>query len=194
MHSTLPSLTLLGLLLAAPAQAADNRLRNGDFQDDWLTLVPETKNHHWCYSSEFYNRRDFNPDGWSCAGSWEWRDAAAPRGLRRLVLHGPSATIRQRVNEVLVFDDRVMGSMADAGGFPSMQPQRSRVPERLVRDLTFRVRLKGQAVPAKAGTLEVGLCPPGALAMSSPQGTVTPPTAIASAPSTSGPSRSNSSA
>jgi hypothetical protein len=185
MHTTLPRWALLALLTAAPAapaQAPGNLLRNGDFQDDWLTLVPETKNHHWCYSSEFYNRRDFNPDGWSCAGSWEWRDAAAPRGGRRLVLRGPSATIRQRVNAVLVHDDRVMGSMADAGGYPSMKPQRSRVPERLVRDLTVRVRLRGRAVPAKAGAVEVSLCPPGDLAMSDPLGTLTPPTASATSP------------
>jgi hypothetical protein len=185
MHTFHLRWALLGLLAAATAaqaQAPGNLLRNGDFQDDWLTLVPETKNHHWCYSSEFYNRRDFNPDVWSCAGSWEWRDAAAPRGGRHLVLRGPSAILRQRVNAVLVHDDRVMGSMADAGGYPSMKPQRSRVPERLVRDLTFRVRLRGQAVPAKAGAIEVGLCPPGGLSTSDPLGTLTPATATATAP------------
>src|SRR5262245_40724150 len=185
MHAPSQRWAILFVFLAAsaaPAQPAGNLLRNGDFQDDWLTLVPETKNHHWCYSSEFYNRRDFNPDSWSCAGSWEWRDAAAPRGSRRLVLRGPSATLRQRTNAVLVHDDRVMGSMADAGGYPSMKPQRSRAPEGLVRDLTFRVRLAGKGVPAKAGVIEVGLCPVGNLAMADPLGTPTPPTAGTAAP------------
>src|SRR4029453_19268928 len=73
--------------LVAPAAAAPpsaslidaappNLLRNGRFQDDWISLLLETKNHHWCYSSEFYNRKDDNPDGWSCKGSWQW--AALP--------------------------------------------------------------------------------------------------------------------
>ena len=60
---------------AALAQQTGNLLRNPDFQDDWLTQLPESKNHHWCYSSEFFHRRDFNPDGWWCKGSWLWLNA-----------------------------------------------------------------------------------------------------------------------
>src|SRR5689334_608666 len=120
----------------APAQPAGNLLRNGDFQDDWLTRVPENKNHHWCYSSELYNRRDYNPDGWTCQGSWQWQDADAPPGRRRLVLRGPESRLAQRVNWVLVHDGRRLGNMADAGGFPSIFPQRSLAPETVVRDLT----------------------------------------------------------
>jgi hypothetical protein len=70
--------------------------------------------------------------------------------------------------------------MADAGGYPAMKPQRSLKPERLVRDLTFRVRLKGTDVPARAGSIEVGLSPPGDLTMADPLGTVVAPTATAS--------------
>ena len=65
--------SLIGVILFTAlvnGQAPGNLLRNGTFQDDWLTLLPENKNHHWCYSSEFYNRRDFNPDGrWDVVGS-----------------------------------------------------------------------------------------------------------------------------
>src|SRR5215470_19765955 len=107
MHRLLTTLSLLGVLLApqaAPGQAGANLLRNGRFQDDWLTLLPENKNHHWCYSSEFYHRRDFNPDGWTCKGSWQWLNADRPAGQRRLVLGGPGAEIVQRVNWVAVHD------------------------------------------------------------------------------------------
>src|SRR5262245_25154855 len=58
--------------VTAPAARTGNLLRNAAFQDDWLSLLLETKNHHWCYASEFYNRRDENPDGWTCRGSWLW--------------------------------------------------------------------------------------------------------------------------
>src|SRR5215472_12548684 len=66
---------LLVVLLATGAAAAGpggNLLRNGDFQDDWLTLLPELKNHHWNYTTEVFNRRDYNPDGWRLSGKWEW--------------------------------------------------------------------------------------------------------------------------
>jgi hypothetical protein len=59
---------LLAIPSAAPAQAPANLLRNADFQDDWLTVLPKNKNHHWVYFSDFYNRRDFNPDGWPLHG------------------------------------------------------------------------------------------------------------------------------
>src|SRR5438093_10369079 len=99
---------------AAVAQPTGNLLRNPDFQDDWLTQLPESKNHHWCYSSEFFHRRDFNPDGWWCKGSWLWLNAEAPAGQRRLVLHGP-AELTQRVNGIAVHDDRNRSGFPDAG-------------------------------------------------------------------------------
>lgn len=181
-HKLLTAIVLL-LLAVQPvgAQTERNLLRNGDFQDDWLTLLPETKNHHWCYSSEFFHRRDFNPDGWSMKGAWQWHDAEQPAGKRRLTLHGP-ANVAQRVNWVLVHDGRSIGGLADAGGFPQIVPQRSKAADRLVRDLTFKVLLAGKNVPAKAGAIEVGLCPPGQIALSDPLGTATPPTVTASIP------------
>src|SRR3974377_1892443 len=121
MPRHLLALALMGLLLATSAgrgQPSGSLLRNGSFQDDWLTLLPETKNHHWCYSSEFYNRRDFNPDGWTCKGSGQWLNAVARYGPRRLVFKGPVAQLAQRVNWVMVHDSRSMGNMADAGGYP----------------------------------------------------------------------------
>lgn len=127
------------LLLPAGAVAADptnppgtNLLRNGDFGDDWITLLPETKNHHWCYSSEFYNRRDYNPDGWICRGSWQWRQADGPRSERRLVLAAPQASVMQRVNWAGVHDDRKLSGFPDAGGFPELQGTSSTRPLTLV--------------------------------------------------------------
>ena len=65
---------------------------------------------------------------------------------------------------------------------PAIKPQPSPAPEKLVRELTFRVRLRGKDVPAKAGSIEVGLCPPGAIDISDPLGSVVPPTATAAVP------------
>src|SRR5438067_13841352 len=120
-----PLLVSLLTALVAPtvARAEDNLLRNADFQDDWITQLPETKNHHWCYSSEFYNRRDFNPDGWTCKGSWQWHNAEAPAGQRRLVLQGPSAELMQRVNWIAVHDDHSRTGFPDAGGSPNFKQQ-----------------------------------------------------------------------
>lgn len=175
-------LTAAFLLAASPAfaQSTGNLLRNPEFQDDWLTLLPETKNHHWCYSSEFYHRRDLNPDGWTCRGSWAWLDAEKPAGSRRMALEGPGAELVQRVNWVAVHDDRSRAGFPDAGGFPSFKAQRSPVPTRIVRDLTFRVRLKGQDVPAGAGTITLGLCPIGDIRDADPYGTELAATAQAS--------------
>jgi hypothetical protein len=186
-HSTTPILHRSPAAPDPPAAAAPgfarpatpNLLRNGDFQDDWITLLPETKNHHWCYASEFYNRRDDNPDGWTCRGSWEWPDGAP---TRHMVLHGPDARLTQRVNWVAVHDDRKLEGFPDAGGFPVLRPQRSRTPLRLVRDLRFRVRLKGSDLAPNASTIEIGLAPPGGNTPSEPLGAVVPPTASASAP------------
>ncbi len=175
----LPCLLCLTLLPAsAPAEATDNLLRNGRFQDDWITLLPRNMNHHWCYADGFYNRRDYNPDGWFLAGNWDWQNADAPPGQRRLVLTGPSEVV-QRVNWVTVHDDRSRAGFPDAGGFPGVSPQRSPKPLRLVRDLTFRVRLKGRDVPVKAGNIEVAWCPPGGISSSDPMGTPSPPTVSA---------------
>jgi hypothetical protein len=178
------ALTFL-LIFGGPTWGQGNLLRNGSFQDDWLTLIPENKNHHWCYSSEFYNRRDFNPDGWTCKGNWHWQNADAPYGQRVLQVKGP-ATLTQRVNWVLVHDHKNIGNMADAGGFPQMSPTRSRFPERLVRDLTFRVGLNGTNVPEKAGVIELGLCPPGGLTIADPLGSMVPATITVSTPIPSG--------
>ena len=71
----------LALISGTPSAQA-NLLRNGSFQDDWLTLLPETQNHHWCYSTAFQNRRDYNPDTWILSGSWRWLNADGPREAR----------------------------------------------------------------------------------------------------------------
>ncbi|MCS7045878.1 MAG: hypothetical protein NZO58_05940 [Gemmataceae bacterium] len=188
MNVTRCLLTAAAISWAAPVQGqtTGNLLRNAALQDDWLTLIPENKNHHWCYSSELYHRRDFNPDGWTCKGSWRWHEADRPAGQRRLLLTGPAGEIVQRVNWVLIHDQRNLGNMADAGRFPSIVPQRSRFPQRMVRDLVLRVRLAGTEVPTGAGTIELAYCPPGTLTLSDPFGTSTPPTVLASAPLPSG--------
>lgn len=168
------SLLIFSISLVAAGARAEvpaNLLRNGDFQDDWITLIPETKNHHWCYSSEFTNRRDYNPDGWWCRGSWEWVDADAPPGPRKLVLRAPAADVSQRVNWVMVHDDRRRDGFPDAGGFPAMQPQRSSKPLAMVRNLTLRLLVSGKNVPEGAGVAELGLCPPGVISTSDPLGT-----------------------
>ena len=73
-------LAMLAVLLAVTggARGQGNLLRNGDFQDDWLTLLPELKNHHWNYTTEVFNRRDFNPDGLRLSGQWQWRMPTVP--------------------------------------------------------------------------------------------------------------------
>jgi hypothetical protein len=180
------AMILLAWCVDARADGAGNLLRNAEFQDDWTTQLPETKNHHWCYASEFANRRDYNPDGWTCRGHWEWQNADLPAGSRRFVLQGPGSEIVQRVNWISVHDDRRIEGFPDAGGFPSLSPQRSRTPLRVVRDLTFRVLVKGEGVPAEAGTIELGLARPGATIVSDPLGEDVAPTALASAPLPSG--------
>jgi hypothetical protein len=180
-------------LFASPvaAQSGGNLLRNGEFQDDWITLLPETKNHHWCFSSEFYNRRDYNPDCWYCKGHWDWLNADGPRGERKLVLDGPGAEIVQRVNWFAIHDDREISGFPDAGGFPAMKAARSRKPERLMRDLELTVWLAGTQVPAGAGTIDLGVCPPGGIATSDPMGTMEPPTIVRSVAITEGTSRTH---
>lgn len=148
------SLTPTLLLAQEPA----NLLRNGEFQDDWITMLPETKNHHWCFPSEFFNRRDYNPDGWYCKGSWDWLNADAPWGNRRIVVNGP-AELYQRVNWIAIHDDRQLEGFPDAGGYPVMKVTTSTRPERLARDLTFKVKLSGKNVPPNAGKIEVGVAP-----------------------------------
>src|SRR5438105_12298528 len=146
-------------VLLIPAPVFANLLRNGEFQDDWITMLPETKNHHWCFPSEFFNRRDYNPDGWYCKGNWQWENADAPWGQRRMVIDGP-AELYQRVNWIAIHDDRQFEGFPDAGGFPVTKAATSLRPERLVRDLTLRVTLAGTDVAKGAGLLHLGLCPP----------------------------------
>jgi hypothetical protein len=145
---------LLIVLLALSPRAEGNLLRNGDFQDDWLTLLPELKNHHWNYTTEVFNRRDFNPDGWMLSGKWQWVDADRPRGQRRLILSSPSRAV-QSVNWVTVNNSAKLAGWPDAGGYPIAEAVRSKNPLTLVRDLTFRVTLLRMAVPKDAVTLTV---------------------------------------
>ena len=166
-------------LLSAPAFGAGNLLRNGTFQDDWITRLTEVRTFHYSFSVEHFNRRDYNPDGWECRGSWEWLNADASPGQRRMIVRGPKADLSQRVNWVLMHDEKSLGGFGDAGRFPNITPLRSQKPLAMVRDLTFRVRLRGKAVGDKAGSLELGLCPPGDLAFDSPFGSITAPTVIA---------------
>lgn len=162
------------------AEPSANLLRNGAFQDDWLTKLTEVKNHHYCFSSEHYNRRDFNPDSWDCRGNWQWIDADGPDDARRFVLRGPKSTATQRVNWVLVHDEKRLHGFADAGRFPSIVPVRSRTPLSLVRDLTLRARVRGRDALAGAGSITVALCPPGKSTFL-PFGSITKPTVVASA-------------
>ena len=162
-------LFVITVFLLIPTPAFANLLRNGDFQDDWITMLPETKNHHWCFPSEFFNRRDYNPDGWYCKGTWDWQNADAPWGQRRMVVNGP-AELYQRVNWITIHDDRQFEGFPDAGGFPVVKVATSARPERLARDLTFRVKLAGKDVPPNAGRIEVGICPPTGAATSDPMG------------------------
>jgi hypothetical protein len=144
----------LGLIMALAVAGEGSLLRNGAFQDDWLTLLPELKNHHWCYTSEVYARRDYNPDGWEMSGRWRWLDADRPRGLRRLVMSAPSRA-QQRVNWVTVHASGKLSGWPDAGGFPNPVAVRSKNPQALVPDLKLRVLLSGKGVPRGAGTVTV---------------------------------------
>ena len=173
-------LILLSLLLTAAVLAQGNLLRNPAFQDDWTTQLFETKNHHWNYSSEYQNRRDYNPDGWWCKGSWSWENADAEPGKRRLVLQGPNAVVTQRVNWVMVNDDRQLAGFPDGGGFPDVVTQRSSNPLALVRDLTLRVTLRGIGVPEGAGTVEVSWQPWGGMWVADPMGNPARPITAAS--------------
>ncbi|MEO8361474.1 MAG: hypothetical protein ABI672_15685, partial [Vicinamibacteria bacterium] len=137
-------------------------------------LLPENQNHHWCYGVGFQNRRDYNPDGWFMSGSWQWLNADAPRGTRRLVLEAPKAEARQRVNWITVHDDRKLDGFPDAGGFPVAVIQRSPRPLTVVRDLTFRVRVRGEDVVVGGASLELGLSAPGKTASDDPMGTQMP--------------------
>src|ERR1051325_981242 len=170
-------LSLLTTLLTcgvALGQSTGNLLRNGEFQDDWITMLPETKNHHWCFPSEFFNRRDYNPDGWYCKGSWDWQNADAPWGQRLMVVTGP-AVLSQRVNWIAIHDDRQFEGFPDAGGFPVMRAATSPRAASLIRDLTFRVKVAGTDLPKDAGQLPPGVCPPGGSSTSDPMGTPTQP-------------------
>ena len=134
--------------------AQGNLLRNGDFQDDWITYIPELKNHHWNYTTEVFNRRDYNPDAWKITGSWEWRDADKPRGQRKLILNSPSKAT-QTVNWIAIHNPKKLAGWPDAGGYPSVTPVHSSKPLSLVRDLTFSAKIAGKAIPKDAVSLSV---------------------------------------
>src|SRR3954468_9808632 len=118
---------LLAMMTASMAWADGNLLRNGDFQDDWLTLLPELKNHHWNYTTEVFNRRDFNPDGWRLSGRWAWRDADHPTA-RRVTLAAPARAV-QTVNWVTVHNPKKLAGWPDAGGYPTPEAVRSKAPQ-----------------------------------------------------------------
>lgn len=145
---------LMSAMIGSAAHGQANLLRNGDFQDDWLTLLPELKNHHWNYTTEVFNRRDYNPDGWQLSGNWKWQSADLPRGQRRLTLAGGSRAV-QGVNWITVHNPAKLSGWPDAGGYPTAEAVRSKTPLALVRDLTFSVRLAGKDVPTGAGTITV---------------------------------------
>ena len=164
----------LTLALAVAADRADaNLLRNGAFQDDWLTLLPENQNHHWCYSTGFQNRRDYTPDTWILSGSWKWLNADGPPGTRRMILEGPRSEAYQRVNWVLVHDDRRRDGFPDAGGFPAPVVQQTRNPLAIVRDLTLRLKVRGENVPRDAASAELAFAPPGGIVANDTFGALT---------------------
>ena len=135
-------LALLGPVLAPSAcraQASGNLLRNGRFQDDWLTLLPKNKNHHWVYFADFYNRRQLQSRLLGPQGQLGVERGRSAGRRAPLILRGPDAGVSQQVNWLAVHDDRVPGGGSpDGGGFPALVPQRSPQAERLVGDLTFR--------------------------------------------------------
>ncbi|MST93906.1 MAG: hypothetical protein EXS33_01295 [Pedosphaera sp.] len=139
---------------AVAAHAPGNLLRNGNFQDDWLTLLPELKNHHWNYTTEVFNRRDYNPDGWRFTGKWDWRGTDLPRGGRRVFL-SPGSRAVQAVNWVTVHNPTKLVGWPDAGGYPDAVAMRSTNGLAMVRDVTFAVRLVAKEVPLGAVTLTV---------------------------------------
>ncbi len=147
------TLTLLLLAIASTAYADGGLLRNGDLRDDWLTLLPELKNHHWNYTTEVYGRRDYNPDGWRLSGKWEWRDADHPTNRRVVLAAGARAV--QSLNWITIHDPKKLAGWPDAGGYPTPVAVRSIVPLSLVRDLTLRVRLAGKDVPKDGVSVSV---------------------------------------
>ncbi|OGV62737.1 MAG: hypothetical protein A2498_02725 [Lentisphaerae bacterium RIFOXYC12_FULL_60_16] len=153
---------VLTLGISIPARGdSGNLVRNASFRDDWLTLLPELKNHNWNYAGEFYNRRDYNPDTWELKGSWEWINPDAPREQRRLVLRGPKAEVKQLINWNAVHDPRSSGGLfPDAGGYPGLVHTTSPRPERLVRDLALRIRSSATDIPPGACTAFLRLGPP----------------------------------
>ncbi len=137
-----------------------NMLQNADFQSDWLTLSPKSHTLTWCYIPDYFNRRDYNPDAWQCKGNWQWENADALPGERRLMLQGLNTEITQSVNWALIFDDKVLppnSQIADDGGFPLAQAVISDRPLAMVRDVTLTVRFRGTDVPANAGNMAVML-------------------------------------
>ncbi len=142
------------------APQGGNLLQNANFQGDWLCLLPESHTLAWCYVPDYFNRRDYNPDAWWCKGNWSWNNADALPGERRLMLQGLNTLIYQSVNWVGIYDDTKLppnAQIADDGGFPVAQTISSDRPLSVVRDLTLRVRFRGDSVPSGAGTMELRL-------------------------------------
>lgn len=146
-------IALAAALLGLAQPAGANLIRNASFQDDWCTVVPEVKNHHWCFQMDHVNRRDYMPDGWSLKGNWEWRNADGPVGRRLLVLKGPDGRAAQQVNWVEIWDEKKLHAVGDAGTSPTPTPALSSRPERVVRSLTLVTLLQGKDVPENAGAV-----------------------------------------
>ena len=146
--------SILSHVAVAHQEPTANLLRNGRFQDDWLTLLPELKTLNWNYVMDFYHRRDFNPDGWELKGSWTWENADAPSGQRRLLLNGPEASVSQQVNAWGIHDPKQLEGWPDAGGYPKLVSAESLLAKRLLGDMTFRVRVRGWDVPKKSASIE----------------------------------------
>lgn len=142
------------------ASQGGNLLQNADFQGDWQDLLPENRTLIWCYLPNYFNRRDYNPDAWWCKGNWRWNNADGLPGERHLMLQGLNTVVSQAVNWALVYDDTKLppnSQIADDGGFPLALGVISTRPLSLVRDLTLRVRVRGENVPASAGLMELRL-------------------------------------
>lgn len=159
----------------AAAQQDDERpanlLRNGQFQDDWMTHAPQTKTLHLSFSSEYQNRRDYNPDGWWSRGSWRWENADGPAGSRRFFVTGPKASVTQRVNLFALHDDRKLGGFMDGGEFPLLVDVRSREPLNAVRDMTLRLKIKGDKVPEGAASATLNFVGAPSVSVIDPLGT-----------------------
>ena len=153
VHTLLVTFLLMGLY-PAKGYSQGNLLRNHDFQDDWITYLPELKNHHWNYTTEVFNRRDYNPDGWRITGTWEWKNPDKPRDQRRLSLGTPSKA-SQITNWITIHDPKKLSGWPDAGGYPSASNLRSSKPDKLIRDLVFSAKITGKNIEKESVAFSV---------------------------------------